>query len=285
MKNKIFQIKKIDISDHTDYTNSVMMEKNVLTKNVKLHWHNYYEIEYITEGKGIEIINGETTEITPGMMHILSPSDFHELLIDAPLTLIKICFDLSDIAPEVFRIISKFQKQIFLFDGSEKELFDMLFASTLIEKKLYENTNLYPLIAKKMLESIILTSAEYIRNHSSDDSATALGKKSDINSVLAYIQANYTKRITLADIAENTHFSASYLSRYFHQTVGTTFVRYVKNLRIEMAAKLLVNTDFDITAICYEIGYSSPSSFSNEFKKIYKVSPTEYRKISNRKSI
>ena len=63
-----------------------------------------------------------------------------------------------------------------------------------------------------------------------------------------------------------------------------TFVQYVKHLRIEMAAKLLANTDSDITAICYEIGYSSPASFSNEFKKAYKVSPTEYRKISNRKN-
>ena len=283
IKSKIFQIKKIDISEHSEYTSSVMVQKDVLSENVNIHWHNYYEIEYITDGKGTEITNGEPSEITPGMMHILSPSDFHELVVDAPLSLIKICFDLSDITPEVFRIITRFQKQRFLFDGSEKELFDKLFCSALMQKTLYGNTELYPLVAKKILETILLNALGCTHEHSWSENATE--KRSDINAILAYIQTNYTKRLTLAEVAEKTHFSPSYLSRYFHKTVGMTFVQYVKHLRIEMAAKLLANTDSDITAICYEIGYSSPASFSNEFKKAYKVSPTEYRKISNRKNV
>jgi len=48
-------------------------------------------------------------------------------------------------------------------------------------------------------------------------------------------------------------------------------------LRLEFAARLILNTDTEITDICYEAGFSSPQSFSNEFKKTYNLTPTEYR--------
>ena len=61
-----------------------------------------------------------------------------------------------------------------------------------------------------------------------------------------------------------------------------TFVQYIKKLRID-PLKLLANTDTEIIDICYEVGFSSPSTFSNEFKKVYKVSPTEYRKKAKKR--
>lgn len=285
MKNNEFRIKKIDISEHDEYRGGVMVQKNLLSENVDIHWHNYYEIEYVTEGCATEITNGGASEITPGVMHILSPSDFHELRIDRAVVLTKICFDISDVTADVFPVISGIQKQIFRFEGADKDLFDTLFHSALTQKAIYGGTELYPLMSKKILEAILLNAAEYARGGSPKDQGEVASpeKRGDINATLAYIQSNYTNHIRLADVAEKTHFSPSYLSRYFHKTVGMTFVQYVKNLRIEMAAKLLANTDLDVTAVCYEIGYSSPASFSNEFRKAYKVSPTEYRKISKKK--
>ena len=284
MKRKLYEIKKLSISDHRDCTNNIMIEKHTLTKSYSLHWHNYYEIEYIIDGNGKEILNGDLTDIYAGVMHIVSPADFHELIIDSPLTLIKICFDVCDIEPHVFSAASEILNgKALLFEGENKELLDHLLSSVLIEKQLYENAEEYPLIIKKLLESVILTVSRFEHTYSHMKSGGVSKKRSEISTVLSYIQANFTKRITLNEGAEKMHFSTSYLSRYFHENVGMTFVQYIKKLRIDLALKLLTNTDTEIIDICYEVGFSSPSTFSNEFKKIYNISPSEYRKDAKKR--
>ena len=51
--------------------------------------------EYVTGGQGSERINGEEITLLPGVMHVVSPSDFHELIPQPSLSLIKICFHTS----------------------------------------------------------------------------------------------------------------------------------------------------------------------------------------------
>lgn len=53
---------------------------------------------------------------------------------------------------------------------------------------------------------------------------------------------------------------------------------YVKNVRIGIAAKLLAETDKQITQICYECGYKNLANFNLYFKVIMKKTPSEYRK-------
>ena len=96
--------------------------------------------------------------------------------------------------------------------------------------------------------------------------------------MLQYLHTSFDGKITLKGVAEKFHFTPSYLSRRFHDVVGVTFVKYVKRLRLEYAAGLLLSTDAEITVISYEAGFSSPSSFANDFRAVYGVSPTKYRK-------
>ena len=275
MKNKLYQIDKINISDHEDYANTVIVNKITLTKDFRLHWHNYYEIEYFIDGEGQEVLNGVITDIHPGVLHIISPSDFHEIKVTSPLTLIKICFDISDVDPTVFNgaadiLNGKFCELL----GKDKELFDALFHSALTQKEIYGTQSIYPVIIKKMLEVILLTASEHTRRTGNYATPKRHG---EINAALAYIHANFKKRVSLVEMAEKLHFSPSYLSRCFHESIGMTFMQYIKMLRLEFAARLILNTDTEITDICYEAGFSSPQSFSNEFKKAYNLTPTEYR--------
>ena len=115
-----------------------------------------------------------------------------------------------------------------------------------------------------------------------ENSDEAANEKRNISAALAYVHANFKKHITLKKVAEAVHFSESYLSRHFHESLGVTFSQYVKNLRMDYAKGLLLNTDTEITNICYEAGFSSPQSFANEFKKIYKMTPSEYRKAKSK---
>jgi AraC-like DNA-binding protein len=66
--------------------------------------------------------------------------------------------------------------------------------------------------------------------------------------------------------------------RYFKKKTNQPFMQYVKNIRIGMAAKMLAETDKQITQICYECGYNNLANFNHYFKLIMGKTPSAYRK-------
>jgi AraC-like DNA-binding protein len=276
VKSKINEIDKINLCGHVNYHDAIAVEKKTLNKNFRLHWHNYYEIEYITDGSGKEILNGKEVEIHEGVLNVISPSDFHEIIVDSPLTMVKICFDISILDSTVFsEALNVLNGRLIRLGGKNKELFDSLFETVFLQNEIYGKSKLFSTVIKNSLCSILLSAAEYLRKNC--DSTE--NEKQNISAALAYVHANFKRHITLKKVAEAVHFSEAYLSRHFHESLGVTFSQYVKNLRMDYAKGLLLNTDTEITNICYEAGFSSPQSFANEFKKIYKMTPSEYRNV------
>lgn len=93
----------------------------------------------------------------------------------------------------------------------------------------------------------------------------------------AYIEANFTKNITLEDVSMEVNISSYYLSRIFKESTGENFIDYLTKLRIERAKDLLSSTQYSMKEICAMSGYSDPNYFSKSFKKNVGVTPTEYR--------
>ena len=93
----------------------------------------------------------------------------------------------------------------------------------------------------------------------------------------SYIEANFTKNITLEDVSREVNISSYYLSRIFKEGTGENFIDYVTKLRIEKAKELLSTTQYSMKEICSICGYSDPNYFSKSFKKNVGVTPTEYR--------
>ncbi|MBO4617019.1 MAG: response regulator [Lachnospiraceae bacterium] len=93
----------------------------------------------------------------------------------------------------------------------------------------------------------------------------------------AYIEANYTKNITLDDVSMAVNISSYYLSRIFKESTGENFIDYLTKLRIVRAKELLSTTQYSMKEICQMAGYSDPNYFSKSFKKNVGVTPTEYR--------
>ena len=66
--------------------------------------------------------------------------------------------------------------------------------------------------------------------------------------------------------------------RYFKKRTGKTFIQYVMEIRISIAAKKLAESDKPIAQICYESGYNNLGNFNLNFKNIMGMTPSEYRK-------
>lgn len=97
--------------------------------------------------------------------------------------------------------------------------------------------------------------------------------------VLKYVENNYADKISIADIADVAGFSESHFMRYFKETMGTSFVDYLRTTAT-MAARLLQSSDSSVLSISGEVGFESLSYFNRAFKKHYGMTPLQYRKGS-----
>jgi YesN/AraC family two-component response regulator len=91
-----------------------------------------------------------------------------------------------------------------------------------------------------------------------------------------YIQKNYTKEISLEEIAQHVSVSSFYLSRVFSKKEGMTYKDYLIKLRMEKAKQLLGEGKKAIKEISIEVGYADQNYFSRAFKKYYHKSPLEF---------
>ena len=101
-----------------------------------------------------------------------------------------------------------------------------------------------------------------------------------IKVVLKYIENNYMNRISIADIAATVDFSESHFMRYFKETMGTSFVDYLRDYRLTMASRLLTTSDSAILDIASETGFDNLSYFNRVFKKKYGMTPRQFRSES-----
>ena len=107
-------------------------------------------------------------------------------------------------------------------------------------------------------------------------------KVSQIRPAINYIDANYDKPMTLADIARASHLSVSRLAHVFKDQMGVTIVEYVTSVRIEHAKHLLLATDQSCTEICFEVGYNNQSYFTRTFKAVVGMTPRQFRNRNQR---
>ncbi len=101
--------------------------------------------------------------------------------------------------------------------------------------------------------------------------------KKRINSVYDYIQKNYQRQISLSDIASRLNMSEEYFSRYFSKTMKKPFFEFLNEYKINRACKLLIETDKQISEICYAAGFESIPFFYRQFKKFKDCQPKTYR--------
>lgn len=96
--------------------------------------------------------------------------------------------------------------------------------------------------------------------------------------IIAYIRENCTENLTLNDIAARCYYNPSYLSRLFKETYGISFKRFMGELRIKKAARLLTGTTLSVEQICHEVGYSDRKHFGKLFREYFGATPQQYRK-------
>ena len=99
-----------------------------------------------------------------------------------------------------------------------------------------------------------------------------------VQKAIDFIEENLDRDIVLKDIAEQAGFSMFYFDRVFKAMLGESVAEYLRKRRLTNAAQRLLSTDQRILDIALEYQFSSQESFTRSFKRMFGLTPGEYRK-------
>jgi YesN/AraC family two-component response regulator len=93
-----------------------------------------------------------------------------------------------------------------------------------------------------------------------------------------YLRKNYAQKITYEDLGYALRFHPNHIARCMIQAFGCTPIEYINKIRIDQAKILLLSTDWSTDRISEVCGFTQSAYFSRVFKKLEKLSPSQFRK-------
>ena len=99
-----------------------------------------------------------------------------------------------------------------------------------------------------------------------------------INAIVERITGDVAKPVLASDVAADLGMSESRFSRFFRRATGNTFTDFVNRVRVNRACHLLMETDRQVTHICYEVGFNNVANFNRRFLEIKGMTPSEFRR-------
>ncbi len=144
-----------------------------------------------------------------------------------------------------------------------------------IKETIYQIEKEYDLESEQMedyLEKLIISAIE-LRDNASDSRGNKL-----ISDALNYIDENYMyESCTLSSIAQALNVNSSYFSNIFSKEMNMTFVKFLTSKRLEKARELLSKKRMHTADVAAAVGYKDAHYFSFVFRKMYGMSPRDYR--------
>jgi two-component system, response regulator YesN len=103
------------------------------------------------------------------------------------------------------------------------------------------------------------------------------GPSLGVKKALSYIDDHFSESIRLTDVAALVCLSPNYLSQLFTRETGKSFLEHLSRRRIEEAKRLLVQSVLNVSEIAYKVGYDNPRHFSEVFRRLEELTPTQFR--------
>lgn len=110
------------------------------------------------------------------------------------------------------------------------------------------------------------------RKYNNSDNSSQL-----YNDIVDYITLNICSNLKVSDIADYFGYNEKYLTTYFKKWSKVSMKQFIMLTKMENAKAQLSETNHSVSQIGYNIGYSDPHNFTNAFKKVTGLTPSDYR--------
>ena len=235
------------------------------------HTHNHTELFYIVGGKGQFFIEDQCFPVDVNSLVIINPNVIHtEASLNAqPLEYIVLGIDGIELANS-----ENSNGQFCMLDHFESVEISGCLRNILREMEL-KNTG-YEDICQAYMEILIIRLMRSTSLAVPAEPQTISGNR-QCAAVRRHIDVHFKEPLTLEQLAEEAHMNKFYLSHAFKREYGVSPINYMITKRIEESKYLLAETDLSLSQVAQMLGFSSPSYFSQVFRRTQNLSPTEYR--------
>lgn len=261
-----------DMQQLTQNREPVFLNISVGDEGEMEHNHGFYELMAILSGSGTHWINGTVYQVLPGDVFLLDFGDRHYLIPSDQKTefrWIVLAWVPSWLTVEDPLLLNNKKYNDRASMHITNLLLDSLYEYNMKQQD-YIDVIKYQLMAvlKKLKRLPDQPEFTYTDRH----------RKNLIKRATSYIHENYAQQITLQDIADLLDISQVYLCKLFSEEVGMGAIQYLRKVRVERAASLLLTTEKKVSRIAAEVGFREVKSFFSVFKAQMGITPAAYRK-------
>jgi len=267
-------------------SNSFKAEHQVKEKfNSPWHYHSEFELTLILSSNGVRYVGNHFEDFHEHDLVLVGPDLPHCWTTIGPQNIEASAIVIQwreDFLGKDWINCKEFEIFKNLFKMSQKGVkFDECVALKLKEKFI----NLVSLPPLNKLTSLLeilqeLTCSTHFRTLCDQDFKDKLNHIDNerLKTVFQFVDNNFSQKITLTELSAMVCMSEESFSRFFSKVMNKPFFFFLNEYRINMACKLLLETDKSVTAIGYEAGYESFPFFHRQFKKFKKCTPHQFRK-------
>lgn len=252
---------------------------------------NYFEIIFIIEGKGRHFINEFIVSYEKGAIFLVAPNDNHyfeiqeetnfcyfqftEALFSSKMNLPDRSYWLQRIEHIIHHpnllpgdiIQNEYDRQLIW------DIHDAIIREYKAEKEFYKHN----------ISNMVSTTLSIIARNIRSEYAPALQITKDthatIDELLAYIRQHVyeTDLMKISAIATKFNMTPSALSAYFKKKTGDSLHHYILMYKLHLVKYRLKNTDFTVSEIAYQLGFTDESHLTRIFKKYNEMTPKQYK--------
>ncbi|MDD6032780.1 MAG: AraC family transcriptional regulator, partial [Oscillospiraceae bacterium] len=232
---------------------------------------DHYLLHFVTEGKGVLKGPCGTLEIPAGGLFFIRPGELCCYVADeeTPWEYYWVGFN----GTEAHRMLglTPFGEQVqLIFPENPDRIRRCL-------KRIYDARGNSPAAEARMLGGLYLFLGALMEEPGSG-SVRQTTARQYVDKAARYISHNFSRDITIEDIADFVGISPSHLYRVFSQELGIPPTRFLTSYRINEACALLRGSGMSVSEVAASAGFRDPLYFSRVFKKIKGISPTAYER-------
>ena len=254
-----------------------------------LHVHDFVEIDFAVKGSFCLHFEDEIHQFREGAVCFIAPGSKHDVEILDESTVYTFMLRRSTLETTFFSLLSRDDALSLFFRNILKQqqepnylmfqIEDTQFSRGLTERAMLECYTRDIYANSCVISMMHLIFAEFLRSAGDSPRFYHYRMGKDFSVILHYIRHHY-QTVTLAQLAEQYHYSKPHLCTLIKQNTGVSFSDLLKQIRMTRAKDYLLNTELPVLAIAEIIGYNSPTHFSRVFRSTYGCSPQEYRKTN-----
>jgi AraC-like DNA-binding protein len=252
------------------------------------HEHPMYEIHWVVDGEMQMVVDGHIYDQQKGDILFIRPGVTHSCRLSGPQGFTYFCVHFS-VFDRVFSKELDHHKTTFYPAASSIVNGIMPALSTLYDLALENKSAVLPTSKSMKVHSAVFELFGALVDQLSHTDNVMLTKKEmlasriaeqiedSVRTILLHGQIHDHERTWVQDIAKSLKMSTSQVNRIFQQVYGKAPRKYISEILVNEAKRLLLQTDLSVDHIAMMLGYRTSAHFSRQFKRWTKTTPSGYR--------